>query len=127
MPLLGGEQPYGDRRAMHRAVAGYHRLFFERNIPVDFPSARELSVEGLRRYALQEFGPMALTVLTNWGIRKTDDWAQIALAAAEINASAGTTLLTIKQGVPNIVLDGTLVKLDLIMDINAENAESLGF
>ena len=33
-------------------VAGYHRMFFERNIPVDFPSARELTVEGLRRYAL---------------------------------------------------------------------------
>jgi len=52
VPLLGGEQAYGDRRAMHRAVAGYHRLFFERNIPVEFPSARELTVESLRRYAL---------------------------------------------------------------------------
>ena len=51
-PLLGGEQAYGDRRSMHRAVAGYHRMFFERNIPVDLPSARELSAEGLRRYKL---------------------------------------------------------------------------
>ena len=52
VPLLGGEQAYGDRRAMHRAVAGYHRMFFERNIAVDFPSARELTAENLRRYAL---------------------------------------------------------------------------
>ena len=52
VPLLGGEQAYGDRRAMHRAVAGYHRMFFERNIPVDFPSAREITAAGLRRYAL---------------------------------------------------------------------------
>jgi len=52
VPLLGGEQAYGDRRSMHRSVAGYHRMFFERNIPVDFPSARELTAEGLRRYAL---------------------------------------------------------------------------
>jgi beta-galactosidase len=52
VPLLGGEQAYGDRRAIHRAVAGYHRMFFERNIPVDFPSARELTIERLRRYAL---------------------------------------------------------------------------
>lgn len=52
VPLLGGEQAYGDRRSMHRAVAGYHRMFFERNIPVDFPSARELTPEGLSRYAL---------------------------------------------------------------------------
>jgi len=52
VPLLGGEQAYGDRRSMHRAVAGYHRMFFERNIAVDFPSARELTAERLRRYAL---------------------------------------------------------------------------
>jgi beta-galactosidase len=52
VPLLGGEQAYGDRRAMHRAVAGYHRMFFERNIAVDFPSARELTPENLRRYRL---------------------------------------------------------------------------
>jgi beta-galactosidase len=37
---------------MHRAVAGYHRMFFERNIAVDFPSAREITAAGLRPYAL---------------------------------------------------------------------------
>ena len=52
VPLLGGEQAYGDRRGMHRAVAGYHRMFLERNIPVDLPSARDLSAERLKRYAL---------------------------------------------------------------------------
>jgi beta-galactosidase len=52
VPLLGGEQAYGDRRSMHRAVAGYHRMFFERNIPVDFPSARELTADSLRPYKL---------------------------------------------------------------------------
>jgi beta-galactosidase len=52
VPLLGGEQAYGDRRSMHRSVAGYHRMFFERNVPVDLPSARELTAENLRRYAL---------------------------------------------------------------------------
>jgi beta-galactosidase len=52
VPLLGGEQAYGDRRAMHRAVAGYHRMFFERNLVVDFPSAREITAESLRPYAL---------------------------------------------------------------------------
>jgi beta-galactosidase GanA len=51
-PLLGGEQAYGDRHSMHRAVAGYHRMFFERNIPVDFPSARELDPAKLRAYKL---------------------------------------------------------------------------
>jgi beta-galactosidase len=52
VPLLGGEQAYGDRRSMHRALAGYHRMFFERNIPVDFPSAREIRVDALRPYKL---------------------------------------------------------------------------
>jgi hypothetical protein len=50
VPLLGGEQAYGDRRAIHRAVAGYHRMFFERNISVDFPSARA-DADGLREQA----------------------------------------------------------------------------
>jgi beta-galactosidase len=52
VPLLGGEQAYGDRRNVHRAIAGYHRMFFERNVPVEFPSAREISAGSLRRYKL---------------------------------------------------------------------------
>jgi beta-galactosidase len=52
VPLLGGEQAYGDRHQMHRSVAGYHRMFFERNIPVDFPSAREMDAQQLQRYKL---------------------------------------------------------------------------
>lgn len=52
VPLLGGEQAYGDRHSMHRAVAGYHRMFFERNISVDFPSARDLDIAKLHQYKL---------------------------------------------------------------------------
>jgi beta-galactosidase len=52
VPLLGGEQAYGDRRGMHRALAGFHRMFFERNIPVDIVSARELSAASLAKYRL---------------------------------------------------------------------------
>jgi beta-galactosidase len=52
VPLLGGEQAYGDRRGIHRAVAGYHRMFFERNIPVDIPSAREITATSLKPYKL---------------------------------------------------------------------------
>jgi len=52
VPLLGGEQAYGDRRSIHRAVAGYHRMFFERNMAVDFPSARELDINKLHQYKL---------------------------------------------------------------------------
>ncbi len=35
-------------------------------------SAAEL-LEGIRAYALEEFGPMALTVLQTWGLQRTDD------------------------------------------------------
>ena len=30
-------------------------------------------LEGVRRYALKEFGPMVLTVFDNWGIRSCED------------------------------------------------------
>jgi uncharacterized repeat protein (TIGR04138 family) len=30
-------------------------------------------LEGVRQYALKEFGPMVLTVFENWGIRRTAD------------------------------------------------------
>jgi len=34
-------------------------------------------VEGVRVFALQEFGPMALTVLNRWGIRRCEDFGEI--------------------------------------------------
>lgn len=30
-------------------------------------------LDGVRRYALREFGPMVVTVFENWGIRRTED------------------------------------------------------
>jgi len=34
-------------------------------------------LEGIREYALQEFGPMTSTVLKTWGIAKTEDFGEI--------------------------------------------------
>lgn len=51
-PLLGGYDEEGSRTAIHQAVAGYHRMFFERNLPVDVLSSRELSQDDLPRYKL---------------------------------------------------------------------------
>ena len=51
-PLLGGYDEEGSRTAIHKAVAGYHRMFFERNIPVDVLSSRELAKDDLQRYKL---------------------------------------------------------------------------
>jgi uncharacterized repeat protein (TIGR04138 family) len=34
-------------------------------------------LEGIKEYALNEFGPMTRTVLEHWGIKKTDDFGEI--------------------------------------------------
>jgi len=51
-PLVGGYDEEGNRTAIHEAVAGYHRMFFERNLPVDVLSSRELAEDDLQRYRL---------------------------------------------------------------------------
>ena len=45
-------------------------------------SGHEL-LEGLRRYALDQFGPMAKTVLDHWGVRKCDDFGEIVFNMVE--------------------------------------------
>ena len=40
-------------------------------------------LDGVRRYALQEFGPMSLTVLTEWGLRTTRDIGEIVFQLVE--------------------------------------------
>lgn len=52
VPLVGGYDEENSRYAIHRAVAGYHRMFFERNLPLDVLSSRELSPEILQKYKL---------------------------------------------------------------------------
>ncbi|MDD5269749.1 MAG: hypothetical protein PHE80_01005, partial [Candidatus Omnitrophica bacterium] len=39
-------------------------------------NGRELS-EGLREYAIDQFGPLARTVLESWGVTKTEDFGNI--------------------------------------------------
>ena len=45
-------------------------------------SAAEL-LESIRVYALQEYGPMALTVLASWGLKSTDDIGEIVFNLVE--------------------------------------------
>ena len=52
VPLLGGYDEENARNAMHKALAGYHRMFFERNLPVDVLSSRELAGRDLQKYKL---------------------------------------------------------------------------
>ena len=39
-------------------------------------SGQEL-LDGIREYALQQFGPLARMVFNKWGVRKTDDFGEI--------------------------------------------------
>lgn len=45
-------------------------------------TGREL-LEGIREYALEQYGPMAKSVLDYWGIRKTEDFGKIVFALVE--------------------------------------------
>lgn len=40
-------------------------------------------LEGVRRYALQEFGPMARTVLNTWGIKRCEDIGRVVFKLVE--------------------------------------------
>lgn len=52
------------------------------------PKARHITgpelLEGIREYALEQFGRMARTVLNYWGIKKTDDFGKIVFALVEV-------------------------------------------
>lgn len=39
--------------------------------------------EGIREYGLEQYGPMTLTLLNNWGIHKTEDFGQIVFNLVE--------------------------------------------
>jgi len=45
-------------------------------------SATEL-LEGIRTFALQEYGPMALTVLQSWGLTSTEDIGEVVFNLVE--------------------------------------------
>lgn len=47
-------------------------------------------LDGIRDYALQQFGPMAITVLEEWGVRSCEDWGEIVFGMIENNLLAKT-------------------------------------
>ena len=40
-------------------------------------------LEGVREYALEQFGPMAYTVLTSWGLERCEDFGEIVFNLIE--------------------------------------------
>lgn len=52
-------------------------------------SGQEL-LRGIREYALQQFGPMALTVFEEWGVRSGEDFGEIVFNMVETGLLART-------------------------------------
>ena len=47
-------------------------------------------LEGIREHALKEYGPMALTVLAEWGIQRSEDFGEIVFNMVEVGWLAKT-------------------------------------
>jgi uncharacterized repeat protein (TIGR04138 family) len=47
-------------------------------------------LEGIRDFALQQYGPMTLTVLNDWGIQKCEDFGEIVFNMVENSLLAKT-------------------------------------
>lgn len=47
-------------------------------------------LEGIRDYALDQFGPMSLTVLDEWGIRSCEDFGEMVFVMVENSLLAKT-------------------------------------
>ena len=45
-------------------------------------SGQEL-LDGIREFALAQYGPMALTVLEEWGVRRCEDFGEIVFSLVE--------------------------------------------
>ena len=45
---------------------------------------------GIREFALQQFGPMVITVLEEWGIKRCEDFGEIVFNMVEIGLLART-------------------------------------
>jgi beta-galactosidase len=83
--LVGG-QVFAARMAMRDAIAGYHRIFYERNVSMDIVSAREVTGRSLAQYKL---------VVAPYPILMTEE---LAKALEEYVRGGGHLLLEARPG-----------------------------
>jgi uncharacterized repeat protein (TIGR04138 family) len=57
--------------------------------PIRHITGQEL-LDGIRQFALKEFGPMAVTVFEEWGVRNSRDFGEIVFNMVEISLLAKT-------------------------------------
>ncbi len=53
--------------------------------------------DGIRRYAIDQFGPLAKTVLEYWGVKQTVDFGKIVFALVEVGLMRKTDEDTIED------------------------------
>jgi uncharacterized repeat protein (TIGR04138 family) len=70
-----------------REALEYTRVWMDRKGHV---SGREL-LEGIRKYALEQFGPMAKTVLNLWGVTSCEDFGTIVFNLISQNVFSKTS------------------------------------
>lgn len=83
-PILERDPRY-DRAAYHfvcEALDHTHGLRGSTPGRKTHVTAQEL-LEGIRQYALQQFGPLARTVLEEWGVRSCPDFGEIVFNLIE--------------------------------------------
>lgn len=77
-------------RFMREALDFTQKLVGRENLgKVRHVTGQEL-LDGLRQYALQQFGPMAATVFEEWGIRNCQNFGEIVFNMVEIGLLART-------------------------------------
>ncbi len=87
--LICKEDPRFDRKAydfvrqsLDHTVKEVKRKQPERTGKSQHVTGAEL-LTGIRDYALDQYGPLAKTVLNSWGVRKTEDFGRIVFAMVE--------------------------------------------
>jgi uncharacterized repeat protein (TIGR04138 family) len=66
------------------------KLFSKENRGVIRHITGQELLDGIRQHALNQFGPMAVTVLEEWGVRNSRDFGEIVFNMVEIDLLAKT-------------------------------------
>lgn len=65
----------------------YTQTALGRNAASDDPLERHVTgrelLEGIRRYAIEQFGPLAAAVFRSWGVHRTEDFGEIVFSLVE--------------------------------------------
>ena len=89
--LIRKEDPRYDRRAYDFVRLGLEHTVKDRKKQDSGKSGRPAHVsgpellQGLRAFALDQYGPMAKTVLNSWGVRRCRDFGDIVFNLIEFN------------------------------------------